>query len=74
MATKNPNKFQVQAQSNYTERAEVKWGYFSSLTIQVPTNAFFNSLNLSPFLFFFSSLLLFNFNLFIPIITISLMS
>jgi len=62
MATKNPNKFKVQALSNYTERAEVKRGYFSSLKVQVSSNAPFNSLHLSPFLLFFRSLLLFNFN------------
>jgi hypothetical protein len=56
MDIKNPNKFKVQAQSNYTETAEVKWGYFSSLTVQVSSNATFNSLHLSPFLLFFSSL------------------
>lgn len=60
MATKNPNKFKAQAQSNYTERAEVKWGFFSSFIVQVSSNAPFNSLHLSPFLLFFSSLLLFN--------------
>jgi len=61
MATKNPYKFEVHAQSNYTEREEVKWGYFSSLTIQVSSNAPIKSLHLSPFLLFFGSLLLFNF-------------
>jgi hypothetical protein len=62
METKNPNKFKVQAQSNYTERAVVKWGYLSSVTIQVSNNDPFKRLHLSSFLLFFSLLLLFNFN------------
>jgi hypothetical protein len=62
MDTKNPNKFKVQAQSNYTERAEVKWGYLSSLTVQVSNNNPFKILHLSSFLLFFNLLLLFNFN------------
>jgi len=59
METKNPNKFKVQAQSNYTERAVVKWGYLSYVTIQVSNNDPFRSLHFSSFLLLFCLLLLF---------------